>query len=249
MTDDVNALVEAMTRGSEAALSRLMTLAENNSLDIDSVMQALSAKQGQAYCIGITGAPGVGKSTLVNALTAQARDSNLSVGIVAADPSSVRHGGALLGDRIRMQSHFSDNQVFIRSMGTRGNLGGLPRHAAEVVKLLAAFGKDLILVETVGVGQTEVAIADLAHTVVLVVSPESGDSIQFMKAGILEIADIVVVNKSDHPHADRLILDLNSVLSMGSLGRGNVAIYATQASKSEGISELFQELEKRRINR
>jgi len=240
-------LVNGMVAGSEGCLSKLITLVEDDSPEVPEIMKMIYPHLGRAYCVGITGAPGVGKSTLADRLTAIARGKGLSVGIVAADPSSALHGGAVLGDRIRMQQHFLDNRVFIRSMATRGSQGGLPASISNITKLLDAFGKDIIIVETVGVGQTEMGIAKVADTVVLVLSPDAGDSIQFMKAGLIEIADVIVVNKADHGYAENLVDELKAVLLFSpSNAKHHTVVLPTQAINNVGIEELYKELENRR---
>jgi len=195
-------LVEQMLKGEIVSLSRVISLVENESKELPEIMRLINSHVGKAYCIGITGPPGAGKSTLVDKLTTMIRKESLTVGIIAADPSSPFTGGAVLGDRIRMQQHYLDEGVFIRSMASRGSLGGLPQNTGSVVKVFDAFGKDIVLVETVGVGQSEIDIMKNSDTVVVILSPEAGDSVQTMKAGLFEIADIFVVNKADHPEAD-----------------------------------------------
>jgi len=244
MEPHVGDLVNGMLAGSVASLSKLITLVEDESAEVFKIMEMISPHAKRAYCVGITGAPGVGKSTLTSVLAAIARRKGLSVGIVAADPSSPLHGGAVLGDRIRMEEHFLDSQVFIRSMATRGSYGGIPKCVNHVVKLLDAFGKDIVIVETVGVGQTEIGITEVADVIVLVLSPESGDSIQFMKAGIIEVADVIVVNKADHGNAEGLVSELKACLSMvTNSSKRDIAILTTQALNNLGIEELYQVLE------
>ncbi|MBI4296814.1 MAG: methylmalonyl Co-A mutase-associated GTPase MeaB [Chloroflexi bacterium] len=239
----LDALVARMLAGSKAALAKLITLVETQGCDVPELMTKIVPHSGKAYRIGVTGPPGAGKSTLTNALIAVARSHGLSVGVVAVDPSSAIHGGAVLGDRIRMQPHFLDSQVFIRSMATRGSPVGLPTCIGDVTKLLDAFGKDIVIVETVGVGQLDLSVMEVADTVLLVLTPDYGDTIQLMKAGIIEIADIIAVNKADTHAAEGLISRLRSVLS--NTERPPV-ILATEALNNVGIEELFAELEKHR---
>jgi LAO/AO transport system kinase len=240
-------LVDRMLSGSQQSLSRLITLVENDSEVVPEIMSDIFPHVGQAYILGITGPPGGGKSTLVDRLTAVARSKGLSVGIVAVDPTSPFSGGALLGDRIRMQHHYLDSEVFIRSMATRGSHGGLPRAARGVIKLLDAFGKDIIMVETVGVGQTELDVMETADAVIVVLSPEAGDTIQTMKAGLMEIADIFVVNKADREGANQLLIALRASLHLSSTEPGwQVPVLATQAVSNVGIDELYREVERYR---
>jgi LAO/AO transport system kinase len=244
---NVMELVENMLCGGEQSLSRLITLVETDSPEVPQIMKMILPRTGRAYSIGITGPPGSGKSTLVDKLTAIARCKGLSVGIIAVDPTSPFSGGAVLGDRIRMQQHYLDEGVFIRSMATRGCLGGLPRAARAVIKLLDAFGKDLIIVETVGVGQTELDIMKMVDTTVVVLFPGGGDAIQTMKAGLMEIANIFVVNKADRPGADQLVMELEAMLSLNPKNSyWQVPVLATQAVNNVGIEELYQEIERHR---
>jgi len=240
-------LVEQMLKGEIVPLSRVISLVENESKEMPEIMKLIAPRAGKAYCVGITGPPGSGKSTLVDKLTAIIRKQDLTVGIIAADPSSPFTGGAVLGDRIRMQQHYLDEGVFIRSMASRGSLGGLPQTTGSVIKVLDAFGKDIILVETVGVGQSEIDIMKNSDTVVVVLSPEAGDSIQTMKAGLFEIADIFVVNKADHPGADNLINDIQSMLHLhNGSSWWDIPALATEAVNNVGIEELYQQIQRHR---
>jgi len=239
-------LVERMLKGETIPLSRMISMVERESDEVPEIMKSISPYTGQAYRIGITGPPGAGKSTLVDKLTTLIRKEGLKVGIVAVDPSSPFTGGAVLGDRIRMQQHFLDEGVFIRSMATRGSMGGLPQTAGAVIKVMDASGKDIILIETVGVGQTEVDIMKNADTVLVVLSPGSGDAIQTMKAGLYEIADIFAVNKADRAGADELIVDIRTMLHLRKPAQWDVPIVATEAVNNVGIEELYQQIKHHR---
>lgn len=239
-------LVEQMLKGETSALSRLMSLVADESSQVPQIMKLVSPHLGKAHRIGVTGPPGVGKSTLVDRLTSLMRKQDLKVGIIAVDPSSPFTGGAVLGDRIRMQQHYLDDGVFIRSMATRGSMGGLPQTAGSAIKLLDAAGKDFILVETVGVGQSEVDIMEKTDTVIVMQSPESGDAIQTMKAGLFEIADIFVVNKADHPDADRLAHDIQAMLQLREPGWWEIPVISVQAVNGVGIEELHEEINRHR---
>jgi LAO/AO transport system kinase len=257
-------LVRAAILGDKRAIARLISIAENNGTLAREALKALYPYTGKAHVIGVTGAPGTGKSTLVNELAKEFRLRGLKVGIVAVDPTSPFTGGAILGDRIRMRDLYNDPGVFIRSMATRGSLGGLARATADAVKILDAAGYDKILVETVGAGQAEVDIASTAHTTIVVEVPGLGDDIQVIKAGILEIADIFVVNKADLEGADGVALSLEVMMSLGNSEkilhhgilmeikpaaqspqpRWRPPICKTIATRGEGIKALAETIEK-----
>ena len=208
------------------------------------LIRALYGKTGRATTVGLTGPPGVGKSTLASALVRNARALGKRVGVISVDPSSPFSHGALLGDRIRLAEHFTDEAVFIRSMASRGHLGGLAGATADAVLLMDAFGFDMVLIETVGVGQSEVAIAELAQTTIVALQPGSGDSIQVLKAGIMEIADVFVVNKSDHPMADQLRREIRSMMGMLQWEGWVPELVMTQAVDGRGIDELVAAIER-----
>jgi LAO/AO transport system kinase len=240
-------LVEKMLDGSDQSLARLITIVEREAPEVPRIMSLVYPHLGNAYFVGITGPPGGGKSTLVDRLTTLIRKDGCSVGIVACDPTSPFSGGAVLGDRIRMQQHYLDKGVFIRSMATRDSRGGLPRAVRGVLKLLDAFGKDFVLVETVGVGQTELDIMDAVDTTVVVLVPEAGDAIQTMKAGVLEIADVFVVNKADRDGANHLVVELQQMLRLNPKHHWwQVPVLTTQAVNDVGIEELYQQIERHR---
>lgn len=236
-------LVKEMLDGSVLSLARLITVVEREGREVPEIMRLVYPLLGKAYRIGITGPPGAGKSTVVDKLTVVMRQREQRVGIICADPSSPFSGGAVLGDRIRMQQHYLDEGVFIRSMATRGSRGGLPRTVGLVTKLMDAFGMDLILVETVGVGQTELDIIENVDTVVVILVPEAGDTIQTMKAGLIEIADILVVNKADRPGADKTVAELQAMLRLKpEAGWWSAPVIATEAVNNAGIAELYGQI-------
>ena len=235
-------LASAVLSGDRRALSRAITLVENGEPGARPLLEELYPRVGRARRIGFTGPPGVGKSTLVSELGRFWRSQNRTIGIVAVDPSSPFTGGALLGDRIRMTSIGLDPGVFIRSMATRGALGGLARATYDVCDVLDASGKDLILVETVGVGQSEIEIVRVADTTVVILSPESGDGVQAMKSGLMEIADVIVINKADRPGADALELQIRGSYELAS-GRKAPAILQTAATGGTGIPEAAAGIE------
>ena len=232
-----------MLGGDRIALARLITLVENRSTDSAAVMSRVYGACGKAFTLGITGPPGAGKSTLTSCLIDHMRARDTTVGVVAIDPSSPFSGGSVLGDRIRMQKHFLDPAVFIRSLSTRGSHGGLARSGRDVSRLFDAFGKDVVVIETVGVGQTELDIMEVADTVVVVLVPEAGDTVQVMKAGLLEIADVFVVNKADREGALRMRTELEMMLALKtSEGNGDdwkTPVLMTKASSCEGTEEVL----------
>ncbi|MFF7953862.1 methylmalonyl Co-A mutase-associated GTPase MeaB [Streptomyces griseorubiginosus] len=246
---DVSSLVAQAREGRPRAVARLISLVEGASPQLREVMQTLAPLTGNAYVVGLTGSPGVGKSTSTSALVTAYRKQDRRVGVLAVDPSSPFSGGALLGDRVRMSEHASDPGVYIRSMATRGHLGGLAWSAPQAIRVLDAAGCDVILVETVGVGQSEVEIASQADTSVVLLAPGMGDGIQAAKAGILEIGDVYVVNKADRDGADATARELNHMLGLGESrkpGDWRPPIVKTVASRAEGVDEVVEALEKHR---
>ncbi|MEU1418928.1 methylmalonyl Co-A mutase-associated GTPase MeaB [Kitasatospora sp. NPDC005751] len=246
---DVATLVEQARAGRPRAVARLISLVENAAPQLREAMAALAPYTGRAYTVGLTGSPGVGKSTSTSALVTAYRRLGKRVGVLAVDPSSPFSGGALLGDRVRMQDHATDPEVFIRSMATRGHLGGLSWSAPQALRVLDGAGCDVILVETVGVGQSEVEIAAQADTTVVLLAPGMGDGIQAAKAGILEIGDVFVVNKADRDGADATARELNHMLGLGEsreAGDWRPPIVKTVAARGEGVDEVVEALEKHR---
>jgi LAO/AO transport system kinase len=231
-------LAERLLDGDRRALARAITLVENDDPEGWALVREVYPKTGRARVVGFTGPPGVGKSTLIGRLIEHARSDDRQVAVLSIDPSSPFTKGALLGDRIRLSDHFLDRGVFIRSMASRGSLGGLSEATLQAALLMDASGKDDVFLETVGVGQAEVDIIDHADTVVLVLMPGSGDSIQALKAGVMEIPDVIVVNKSDHPLTDTMVREIRGVLSLGPQEGWRVPIVKTEASRGEGIEEL-----------
>jgi LAO/AO transport system kinase len=242
----VEGLVEGVRRGDRRALARAITLVESSDPTAYDVVRELYPETGKAYAVGVTGPPGVGKSSLISALVRHVRERDETVGVISVDPSSPFTRGALLGDRIRLADHFLDPEVFIRSMGTRGHLGGLAEATLQAALLLDAAGKDLLFLETVGAGQSEVEIISIADTVLLVLMPGSGDSIQALKAGIMEIPDVIAVNKRDHPAAKTMVNEVRSILALDTDEGWRPPIVLTEAVKGEGIDELWSKIEEHR---
>jgi GTPase len=239
--DAASRIASGVLTGEIRDLARAITLVENGTERGRAILRTLFPRTGRASVVGITGFPGTGKSSLVDQLTSAYRSVGKKVGVVAVDPSSAFSGGAILGDRIRMQRHATDSRVFIRSLATRGNFGGLSKATRDVVDLVDAAGYDPILLETVGVGQDEIEVIEAADTIAVVLVPGLGDDIQAIKAGILEIADLFVINKSDHPGAERLEKELTGMLSLGGKA-GTIPILRTVAVRGEGIEELCDQL-------
>jgi LAO/AO transport system kinase len=237
-----DSLAERIVSGDKRALARAISLVENRDPQGDELVAELFPRTGRARIVGITGPPGVGKSTLIGALTAELRREGEEVGVLSIDPSSPFTRGAVLGDRIRLADHFLDPGVFIRSMASRGALGGLAEAALQAALLMDASGKNVVLLETVGVGQGEIDVVDHADTVVLALMPGSGDSIQALKAGVMEIPDVIVVNKCEHPLADTMVREVRAVLSLGPRASWRVPVVKTEAAKGQGIGELAEAL-------
>ena len=238
----LEALVEGVRAGERRALARAITLVESSDPLAYELIRKLYPSTGNSYGIGVTGPPGVGKSSLISALVRHVRAEDASVGVISVDPSSPFTKGALLGDRIRLADHFLDPDVFIRSMGTRGHLGGLAEATLQAALVLDAAGKDLVFLETVGAGQSEVEIISIADTVLLVLMPGSGDSIQALKAGIMEIPDVIAVNKRDHPAAKTMVNEVRSILALDTEREWQPPIVLTEAVRGEGVEELWNEI-------
>jgi LAO/AO transport system kinase len=239
-------LAERLIAGDKRALARAITLIENDDPAGWELVREVFPRTGRARIVGLTGPPGVGKSTLIGALTAEMRKADREVAVLSIDPSSPFTRGALLGDRIRLSDHFLDAGVFIRSMASRGALGGLSEATLQAALLMDASGKDDVFIETVGVGQAEIDIVDHGDTIVLVLMPGSGDSIQALKAGVMEIPDIIVVNKADHPMTDTMIREIRGVLSLGPSTSWRVPILRAEAAKGEGTAELAEKISEHR---
>ncbi|HEY8769821.1 MAG TPA: methylmalonyl Co-A mutase-associated GTPase MeaB [Thermoleophilaceae bacterium] len=239
-------LAERLLDGDKRALARAITLVENDDPEGWALVREVYPKTGRAAVVGFTGPPGVGKSTLIGKLVELARARDREVAVLSIDPSSPFTQGALLGDRIRLADHFLDPGVFIRSMASRGSLGGLSEATLQAALLMDASGKDDVFLETVGVGQAEVDIIDHADTIVLVLMPGSGDSIQALKAGVMEIPDVIAVNKSDHPLTDTMVREIRGVLSLGDQHGWRVPIVKTEASRAEGVEELTEKIAEHR---
>ena len=245
MTGAPSTLADRLRAGDPRAIARAISIIEDERPEAAALVREIFPHTGQAYLIGVTGPPGAGKSTLVDKLTAEVRRAGESVGILAVDPTSPFTGGAILGDRVRMQAHYEDPGVFIRSMATRGQLGGLARATSDAALVMDAAGKSLVVIETVGVGQDEIDIVRTADISIVVLVPGTGDDVQALKAGIMEIADIYVVNKSDREGADRMVTSVEANLSLQHFGEGEwrPPIIKTEASAGRGIAELWQAIQ------
>ena len=239
-------LVAGVLAGDRRALARSISLVEDRAPDAAEIVRRIYPSTGRAASVGVTGPPGVGKSSLVGALVAHARTLGRSVGVVSVDPSSPFTQGALLGDRIRLADHFLDPEVYIRSMGTRGHLGGVAEATLQALLLVDASGKDVVFLETVGTGQSEVEVIGIADVVLLVLMPGSGDAVQALKAGIMEIPDVIAVNKMDHPAAKTMLQEVRSIVALDPERERRPPILLTEALRGEGVPELWEALERRR---
>jgi LAO/AO transport system kinase len=241
-------LASGVRSGDRRALARAISLVENSDPLALELVRDLYPETGNAYAVGITGPPGVGKSTLISALIRQVREEQRTIGVISVDPSSPFTHGALLGDRIRLSDHFLDPGVFIRSMGTRGHLGGLAEATLQALLVLDASGKEFVFLETVGAGQSEVEVIGIADTIVLVLMPGSGDSVQALKAGIMEIPDVIVVNKMDHPAAKTMVKEVRSILSLDRDRSWQPPIVLTDATRGENVPELWSKIQEHRAH-
>jgi LAO/AO transport system kinase len=241
-------LIDGVLAGDRRAVARAISMVEDGGEDLPTLSAGIFAQTGRAYTVGLTGSPGVGKSSLAGALVRAARERGETVAVLAIDPTSPYTGGALLGDRVRMQEHATDPGVFIRSMATRGHLGGMALAAPEAMRILDASGKDLVIVETVGVGQAEVEVAGATDTTLVVVAPGWGDAVQAAKAGILEVADVYVVNKSDKDGVNDAVRDLNMMIRMGEHGDWLPPVVRTSTVSGEGMDELWEAVMKHRAH-
>jgi LAO/AO transport system kinase len=244
----VDDLAEGVRGGDRRALARAISLVENRDPTAYELVRRLYPETGRSSVIGVTGPPGVGKSSLISALVRHVRGQELSVGVISVDPSSPFTHGALLGDRIRLSDHFLDPGVFIRSMGTRGHLGGLSEATLQAALLLDAAGKELVFLETVGAGQSEVEVIGIADTVLLVLMPGSGDSVQALKAGIMEIPDVIAINKMDHPAAKTMLNEVRSILALDRDRDWRPPIVLTEATRGDGVAELWDKLHEHRLH-
>jgi GTPase len=241
-----DALVAGVLAGDRRALARAISLVEDRAPEGEEIVRRVYASTGRAASVGVTGPPGVGKSSLVSALVAHVRDAGETVGVVSVDPSSPFTRGALLGDRIRLADHFLDPGVYIRSMGTRGHLGGLAEATLQALLLVDASGKDVVFLETVGTGQSEIEVIGIADLVLLVLMPGSGDAVQALKAGIMEIPDVIAINKMDHPAAKTMAQEVRSIVALDPDRERRPAILLTEALRGEGVPELWDALRGRR---
>jgi LAO/AO transport system kinase len=241
-------LADGVRAGDKRALARAISLVENGDSLAYDVVRDIYPQTGNSYAVGITGPPGVGKSSLISALVRHVRGDGRSVGVISVDPSSPFSQGALLGDRIRLADHFTDPEVFIRSMGTRGHLGGLAEATLQALLVLDAAGKELVFVETVGAGQGEVEVIGIADTVVLVLMPGSGDSVQALKAGIMEIPDVIAINKMDHPAAKTMLNEVRSILSLDRERAWRPPIVLTEATRDENVDLLWEKIAEHRTH-
>lgn len=239
----VKKLIQELLKGNKGAAARLITIIEDDAKKRKEILKALKPCSGNVHIVGITGAPGSGKSTLIDSLISLLRRNKKTVGVIAVDPTSPITGGSILGDRIRMRNHSMDDGVFIRSMATGGSLGGLSKTALDAALVLDALGKDIIFIETAGVGQSETAVKDVVHTVVVVLTPGLGDDIQMMKAGIMEIADIFVVNKADLKNAEETAKSIEDMINLLPQKKKRPSVILTVASEGKGIERVLEGIE------